>query len=279
MLIGINPIVVTIGPVAVRWFGVLALVGLGLAIWLSLGELDRQHLGRKRALDALAWALPFGVLSARFIHVLGYWDYYLTNSAELWQLNLGGLSLWGGLVGGGLMFAARLGRGAYRRRVLDTIVPFVLLGIAIGRMGEFVDGQGQGLPSSLPWATQYASRLTSSPDFGVPRHPAQLYDALVALALCVGLWLLPRASPAGARLAIALVAYGCARLALGGVRLDPTFLFVVQLEQLLALGCVVAGGIMAARLVFERRRRSTRERLEPATAAHPPAKNESSLAA
>jgi phosphatidylglycerol:prolipoprotein diacylglycerol transferase len=279
MLIGINPVVVGIGPLAVRWFGVLALVGLGLAIWLGLRELDRQHLGRKRAVDALAWALPFGLLSARFFHVLGYWDYYLTNSAELWQLNLSGLSLWGGLAGGGLMFAARLGRGAHRRRVLDAIVPFVLLGIAVGRLGEFVDGQGQGLPSALPWATQYASRLASSPDFGVPRHPAQVYDVLVALAVCVGLWLLPRASPAGTRLAFFLVAYGCARLALGGVRLDPTFILGAQLEQLLALGSVLVGGVVAARLVLDRRRRSTRERLEPTTAVQTPAKNESSLAA
>jgi phosphatidylglycerol---prolipoprotein diacylglyceryl transferase len=279
MLIGIDPIAVATGPLAVRWFGVLVLVGLVLAIWLSLRELERQRLGRTRAVNALAWALPFGVVCARLCHVLGYWDYYLTNSTELWQLNLSGLSLWGGLVGGGLMFAARLGRGAYRWRVLDAVVPFVLLGIAIGRLGELVDGQGQGLPSGLPWATQYASRLASTPDFGVARHPVQLYDALVAAALCLGLWLLPRGSPPGTRVAIVLVVYGAAQLALAPIRLDPAFVFGFQIEQLLALGSVVAGGVLGVRLVL--RRQTARERPEPAVPAQSAqaARNEGSLVA
>jgi phosphatidylglycerol---prolipoprotein diacylglyceryl transferase len=276
MLIGIDPIAMTVGPLTVRWFGVLALGGLCLAIGLSLRELERQRIGARRTLDALAWALPFGVLSARLVNVLGSWDYYLTNSAELWRLNLSGLSLWGGLVGGGLVFAARLGRGAYPRQVLDAVVASVALGIAIGRLGEFVDGQGQGLPSSLPWATQYASRLASTPDFGVPRHPAQLYDALVALAMCVCLWLLPGGSPMGMRLAAFLVVYGGARLALGAVRLDPAFLFGLQIEQLLALGSVSVGGVLVGRLVLHRRAAPQRQE---GTAPAPSATNEGSLAA
>ncbi len=58
MVVTINPVVVELGPLAVRWFGLLALVGMGLALWLSLRDLRRRGLSREPALDALAWGLP-----------------------------------------------------------------------------------------------------------------------------------------------------------------------------------------------------------------------------
>jgi phosphatidylglycerol:prolipoprotein diacylglycerol transferase len=242
VLIDINPVLVSVGPLAVRWFGLLAVIGLVLAVVLSLRELDRQRLGGGDVLNALAWGLPVGLLTAWLVHVLSYWDYYLTNSNELWRLNIDGLSLWGGLVGGGLLVAARLkGDPQRRRRVLDAVVPYVALGIVVGRIGEFLDGHGQGLSSTLPWATQYINPLAASPDFGVPRHPAQVYDALVALALFALLKVLPQSLAAGTRLATFLVLYGLGRVILGQVRLDPAFLFGLQIEQLLALLCVAFG--------------------------------------
>ena len=84
-------------------------------------------------------------------------------------------------------------------------MPYAALGIVVGRLGEFLDGHGQGLASALPWATQYANQFAATPDFGVARHPAQLYDALVALGLFALIKLLPSSAPHGARLATFLV--------------------------------------------------------------------------
>src|SRR5689334_23263663 len=140
MIISLDPVILSLGAVAVRWSGVLALVGLGLAVWLSLRVLDRERLNRKLALEALAWGLPAGLLCARVVHVLGYWDYYLTNASELWRLSLDGLSLWGGLLGGLAVGAARLRADPHRRRrILDASAPYAALGIAVGRLGLFLD--------------------------------------------------------------------------------------------------------------------------------------------
>src|SRR5207253_1997487 len=209
----------------------LALLGLGVAVWLSLRDLERARLSRRVALDALAWAVPIGLLAGRLVHVLVWWGYYLLHAAELWRLDVAGLSLWGGLLGGMAIAAARLRRDPLRRRrIFDVVAPNAALGIAIGRLGAFLDGHGQGLPSDLPWATHYVSRLAATPDFGVPRHPAQVYDALIALGLFVALSRAPPGLPvpAGSRLAAFLVLYGVARLVLGSVRLDPAFLFGLQ---------------------------------------------------
>ena len=254
MTITVDPVLVSLGPLAVRWFAVLALAGLGLAVWLSVRELRLTNVGARMALDGLAWALPAGVIGARVAHLVGYWDYYLTRPAELWRLDLSSLSLWGGLAAGGLIFAARIRAGGVvrRRRILDVVARYALLGIAIGRLGEFVDGQGQGLPSLVPWATQYTSRMAATPDFGVPRQPAQLYDALIALGLFAALSLVPTRVPAGTRLALALIAYGAARVALGAVRVDPTFAFGLQIEQLLAMAGMLVGAVVGVRPLLQR---------------------------
>jgi phosphatidylglycerol:prolipoprotein diacylglycerol transferase len=244
MTIGLTPLVLQLGPVVVRAFVVLALCGLGIGIWLTLRGARRAGLRRGPILDALAWAIPIGILCARLVNVLGFWDYYLTRPADLWRLSLDGLSLWGGLVGGGLVAAAVLRRDAVRRRrIFDVAAPAVLLGIAVMQLGAFLDGYGQGGPSDLPWATQYSSPLAATPDFGVPRHPAQLYDGLVALAL---FGLLQRL-PSQWRMAAALSLYGAARVALGPLRLEPAFLFGLQIEQILAAGTVVVGIVYGLR--------------------------------
>ena len=253
MIVPIDPIVVSVGPLAVRWFGLLALVGLGLAIWLTLRALDRQSLAPRVARHALAWALPGGVLVARLVHVLGWWDYYFTHAWELWQLNLDGLSLWGGLLGGLAFALARLGGDrALRLRIVDAAVPYVALGIAIGRLGAFLEGRGQGVPADLPWATEYANHLAATPDFGVPRHPAQVYDGLVALALFALLAGMPGRLAPGARAAAFFVSYGGARLLMGPLRLEPAFLFGLQLEQLLAIGGIGFGILYAGRALSPR---------------------------
>jgi phosphatidylglycerol:prolipoprotein diacylglycerol transferase len=274
--IAVNPILLSAGGLAVRWYGLLALTGLGLAVWLSLRELQRQRLGRRLALDALAWALPAGIIGARAVHVLGDWDYYLTSPGELTQLNLSGLSLWGGLAVGGAIFAARLGRngGARRRRILDVAVSFGLLGITLGRVGQFLDGAGQGTVTRLPWGTQYSNLLAATPDFGVPRHPAQLYDGLVAMALCGALLGLARIArlrwlPAGSLAASGVVVYSVARLLLGVVRLDPAFVFGLQIEQLLAIGGMLAGASFGLRPLLQAGVLGSRAARDAATSARP----------
>lgn len=242
MNLGLDPVLLALGPLVVRWGNLLALVGLALGLWLTLHEADRVGVSRRPILDALAWAIPVGVLTARVVHLLGWWDYYLTRPADVWQLSPDGLSLWGGLIGGGLVAAARLRASPRRRaRIFDAAAPGIALGIAVGRLGMLLDGAGQGLPTDLPWATTYSSPLSATPDFGVPRHPAQLYDLLVALALLAALLLTRRRLADGRRLWLFVVVYAAARVALGAVRLDPPFLFGLQIEQWLALGCVALG--------------------------------------
>ena len=224
----------TFGPLAVRWFGLLALAGLGVAIWLSLRELDRQRLGRKLALDGLAWGLPAGIVCARLVHVLGYWDYYLTHASALWQLNIDGLSLWGGLAGGVLVAAARLRRDAYA----------AVRGGA--RRLWRAAGRAAGPPAAGRLARRAAGVLHAAARVRAVRGRARGHD-LVALGLFGLLLALPRRLPAGTRFAAFLMMYGAARIGWGTLRLDPAFLFGLQIEQILAWGAIAAGTVYGLR--------------------------------
>jgi phosphatidylglycerol---prolipoprotein diacylglyceryl transferase len=235
VVIGLDPVILSFGGLAVRWFGVLAVLGLCVGTWLTLRHTRCVGLNDSVVLGALAWAIPIGTLTARLAHVLGIWDFYLTHPSDIGRFGVQDLSLWGGLVGAGLTIAFRLRRHPFRAHVLDAAATGLALGIVVGRIGAFVDGHGQGLPTSLAWATLYTHPLASTPDFGVWRHPAQAYDGLVALALLLLITRVRASWAPGVRAKTFLAGYAAARVALGAVRLDPPFLFGLQLDQLLAI--------------------------------------------
>jgi phosphatidylglycerol:prolipoprotein diacylglycerol transferase len=254
IVLPLDPLLLSLGPLTIRWGNLLALVGLGLGIWLTLREARALGVARRPMLDALAWAVPVGVLTGRLAHVLEWWDYYLTRPADIWKFSPDGLSLWGGLLGGGLVALAVLGRrrSGRRARSLDAAAPGVALGIAVGRLGMFLDGAGQGLPTGVVWATRYTSPLAATPDFGVPRHPAQVYDGLVVLALFGLMWVLRARLADGWRAWLFVVGYAAARVVLGALRLDPPFVFGLQVEQLIALGCLLVAFVSGARRLIRR---------------------------
>jgi phosphatidylglycerol:prolipoprotein diacylglycerol transferase len=240
IVVSIDPIAFSLGTIQVRWFGILAVLAVLVTVGLTVRGARKAGVAQTAVLDAAALAIPVGVVCARALHVLGGWDYYVTQPGEIWQLNLGGLSLWGALIGGGIALAWALrSNGLVRAGVADLAAPAFGLGIAIGSIGSFIDGDGLGVPSSLPWAAQYTYEAAMVPDFGVPRHPVQLYLGLGALLLAALVLVMPRSAPAGWRAWLFLLGFGILRIAVSPLRLDPPFVLDLQVDQLLAI--LVAG--------------------------------------
>jgi prolipoprotein diacylglyceryltransferase len=270
--IALSPVLLTFGPLVVRWGNLLALVGLGLGVWLTLRQARGPGVSRRPILDALAWAIPVGVLAARLVHLLSWWDYYLTHSGELWRLESYRLSAWGGLAVGGLISLARLrgGNVVDRRRLLDAAAAGVTVAMVAASAGAFIEGVGQGVPTDLPWATRYLHPLSAAPDVGIGRHPVQVYDAL-ACVLAFGLaTALARASPhrasPGVRGALFLALSAASRVIIGPLVLESSFLFGLQLEQMVAGACLLAALVGLWRIV----RGQHRLRTAAATAAPGP---------
>jgi phosphatidylglycerol:prolipoprotein diacylglycerol transferase len=188
----IDPVVFSIGPFAVRWYALAYIAGLLIA-WYYCRWLTRrppQRLSAEAFDDFLLWATLGIVLGGRLGYVLFYKPaFYLDHPQEILFLWQGGMSFHGGLIGvavAELLFARR--RGVPVLALADIVACAAPIGLFLGRIANFINGELFGRPSDLPWAMIF-------PNGGpLPRHPSQLYEAaLEGLVLLLVLYLLVRA--------------------------------------------------------------------------------------
>jgi phosphatidylglycerol---prolipoprotein diacylglyceryl transferase len=248
-----DPIALSLGPVAVRWYGLMYVVAF--VLYITLGKLRvRQGLGQglesKDVDDMLVWGVFGVILGGRLGYVLFYKPrYFLEHPAEILQIWTGGMSFHGGFLG--VLVAVWLFCKLRRRRwlpTMDFIAPLVPLGLAAGRIGNFINGELPGRPTTVPWAMWFP-QVDPSP---VYRHPSQLYQvALEGVALFVVLWLYSRKPrPMGAVSGAFLAGYGSFRFIAEFARQPDDFLgllgFGLSMGQWLSLPMIVFGLAMMA---------------------------------
>jgi len=239
----------TIGPLSVRWYGLMYLAAFAQFFLLGRYRIDKnpQSGWTIEQLDDLLFYGVLGViLGGRLGQVLFYEPgYYFANPSEIVAVWKGGMSFHGGFLG--VLAAMALWARKYDKpwlAVTDFIAPLVPLGLATGRLGNFINGELWGRPAdpSLPWAMIF-------PQAGdvVPRHPSQLYHVgLEGLALFVILWLYSgRERPRGAVSGAFLIGYGCFRFITEYFREPDAGIFghsyTISMGQWLSLPMVVAG--------------------------------------
>jgi phosphatidylglycerol:prolipoprotein diacylglycerol transferase len=171
-----DPIAIAIGPIAIRWYGLMYLVAFMLFMWLGRIRARRMVLSGwiPRDIDDLLFYGVLGViLGGRLGYVLFYKPaYYLANPVEILAVWQGGMSFHGGFLG--VLIAVWWSTPAQTERrwldVTDFIAPLVPLGLAAGRMGNFINGELVGRVTTCPWAMIFPNVDN------LPRHPSQLYQ-------------------------------------------------------------------------------------------------------
>jgi phosphatidylglycerol:prolipoprotein diacylglycerol transferase len=243
-----DPIMFQIGPLAVRWYGVMYLAGFLCAWWLGARRI-RQGLApiTRPQLDDLLFVVVVGViLGGRLGYVLFYKPlHYLANPLEIFAIWQGGMSFHGGLLG--VLVAVWF--FAWRNRVswwdlMDYIAPLVPIGLGTGRLGNFINGELWGRVTDVPWGMVFR-------DAGpAPRHPSQLYQmALEGIALFALLWWFSsRRRPRMQVSALFLIGYGAFRFATEFAREPDSFLGLLALGlsmgQWLSLPMIAAGFVL-----------------------------------
>lgn len=184
----IDPVLIQVGPLAVRWYALAYIAGILLGWWLLIRivEQDQRDLDRRLLDDFVLWATLGVVLGGRLGYVLFYRpDYYAENPAEILQLWHGGMSFHGGMLGVVIaLFIFSWWRGIPQFALHDAVACVVPIGLFFGRIANFINGELWGRVSTVPWAMVFP---TGGPE---PRHPSQLYQALLeGPCLFLILWL------------------------------------------------------------------------------------------
>lgn len=255
-----DPVAFSLGPLSVRWYGLMYLVAFVQFILLGRYRIrTRPGLLTVEQLDDLLFYGMLGViLGGRLGQVLFYEPaYYLAHPLEILAVWKGGMSFHGGFLG----VLAAMGLWSRKHRiawfdVTDFIAPLVPLGLAAGRIGNFINGElwGRVADPSLPWAMIFPQAGDMQ-----PRHPSQLYHVgLEGLALFTILWIFSsRPRPRSAVSGVFLIGYGTFRFVTEFFREPDHGIFgqsyTVSMGQWLSLPMVAIG---IAMLVMAYRRKS-----------------------
>lgn len=219
----LDPVLFSAGPFTVRWYGIAYVAGFvcaALLIW-RLAKRWRIRVDADALLTIMFCVIIGVVAGGRLGYVLFYGnglEFYLQNPLEVLAFNHGGMSFHGGLVGALLagMAAAKM-TGIPYLTLADLGCVAAPIGLFFGRLANFVNGELWGGPTDLPWGVVFGGAAGS-----MPRHPSQLYEALLEGVLIFAvLFLLSRRlppRPRGTFLGVFLIMYGCCRFAIEFVR-------------------------------------------------------------
>ena len=248
----IDPVAISLGPIAVRWYALAYIVGLliGWRYCLALAGRPPHLVARQDVDDFLVWATLGVVLGGRIGYVLFYkLGYYVFHPLEALYVWHGGMSFHGGAIG--VTIAILL--FTYRRRIQlfsfsDIISEAIPIGLFFGRLANFINGELFGRPSDVPWAMIF-------PYGGpMPRHPSQLYEALCEGVLLFLLLLAAERLNARRRSGIVtglfLAGYAVARMS-GELFREPDaqlgfLIFGTTMGQLLSIPMLIIGALIIA---------------------------------
>ncbi|MBR3182588.1 MAG: prolipoprotein diacylglyceryl transferase [Eggerthellaceae bacterium] len=217
----LDPVAFTIGPFAVRWYGLAYVVGFllaGVLMW-RLSKRWKLRFDMDALLTIIICAIVGVILGARIGYCLFYGNgYYFEHPLEILAFQQGGMSFHGGLIGallGGIV-AAKL-TGIPYLTLADLGVIAAPIGLFLGRCANFVNGELWGAPTDLPWGVVFGGSAGM-----MPRHPSQLYEALLeGVLLFIILFALSRKMPPrprGTFLGVFLILYGIFRFLIEFVR-------------------------------------------------------------
>ncbi|PTU33236.1 prolipoprotein diacylglyceryl transferase [Stenotrophobium rhamnosiphilum] len=242
----IDPVAIHLGPLAVRWYGLMYLLGFWGAWWLALRRARMPHNNwpAERVGDLLFYVVMGVILGGRIGYTLFYnFDdqgqlIFLHDPMVIFRIWEGGMSFHGGLIGvivAYFIFAWQRKINVFE--IADFAAPVIPIGLFTGRIGNFINGELWGAPTTLPWGMVFKH---GGP---LPRHPSMLYEAALEglLMFAVLYWFASKPRPRMAVSGLFLVLYSCSRVLVETVRTPD-----VQLGYLFGTNWITMGMTLSA---------------------------------
>lgn len=223
-----DPIAFEIFGMEVRWYGIIISFGLLLASILAMKEAKRVGIEEENILDLLLFAVPAAIIGARIHYVIFNWDYYKGDFIKMINIREGGLAIHGALIAAiivGLIFCKV--KKIKFWKLADLVAPSIILGQAIGRWGNYANGEAHGGPTNLPWGIIVQGQKV---------HPTFLYESLWNFAVFLFLLLYKKRKKAeGEVFMLYLALYSVGRFFIEGMRTDSLMFGSIRVAQLISI--------------------------------------------
>jgi phosphatidylglycerol---prolipoprotein diacylglyceryl transferase len=266
IIIDLDPNIARIGPLLITWHGVFSVLGILAAARLGFWLLGKDVTNLKGEGDGLAWMVVVGLVGARALYV---WENIRIFAGgqflRVFALTEGGISQWGGLFGamvGAYIWSWR-SKFSYWK-IVDAGGPAAMIGLAVGRIGDIINGEHHGSPTNLPWGVEYVNPSTLG-EPGKVVHPEVAYEMVLCLAILAALMpfhqRLKARLPDGVVGLIYFAIYAAGRFFLSYLRLDPAVFLGLRQAQL-ASALMVVLAIIVTPILLRRASRAA----EPAPA-------------
>ncbi|HEY9669600.1 MAG TPA: prolipoprotein diacylglyceryl transferase [Coleofasciculaceae cyanobacterium] len=257
-----GPVLIELGPLAIRWYGLLIASAVLIGVTLSQYLAKRRNVDPNLIGDLAIWLVIGAIPCARLYYVLFEWEQYAQRPEDIIAIWKGGIAIHGAILGGLLatIIFARL-KNISVWLLADLVVPSLILGQAIGRWGNFFNSEAFGRPTDLPWKLYIppAQRPLGYESYQY-FHPTFLYESLWNLMVFVILMTLffrdlqrkPHLK-VGTLALVYMVGYSLGRFWIEGLRTDSLMIGPLRIAQLVSLGLVALGLIGLAWLYLARR--------------------------
>jgi phosphatidylglycerol:prolipoprotein diacylglycerol transferase len=246
--VSINPVAFSIGPISVRWYGLMYVVGIIIGLLVAWPYGKSKGINGNQLEKIVYWSIPAGLVGARLYYVLQQpLGSYLR---EPWRI----LAFWeGGMAFYGAIFAVviviivlcwRMKISVWK--ILDVAALFAVVGQFFGRIGNFINGDIIGYPTNLPWGVVYANPDSFAPRHDIAYQPAAAYEAIINIIIFGILWWLRNRVKAGMLFFVYIFAYSISQIGIFFLRDNIVVLFGLKQAQLTALGVIIVAAIIFA---------------------------------
>ncbi len=233
-----NPVAFSVFGLEVRWYGLLIASAMVIGTIIASKRAKNYGIDEDVVIDILIYAIPAAIIGARLYYVIFEWERFGGDFYKIINLRTGGLAIHGGVI------AAVLAGFIYCRikklqfpKLLDLFAPSIILGQAIGRWGNYMNGEAHGGPTDLPWGIMVD---------GVKVHPTFLYESLWNLAVFfLLLWIDKNHKKFNGQIFLTYgILYSIARFFIEGMRTDSLMIGGLRTAQLISISIIAVFAIV-----------------------------------
>ncbi len=245
-----GPIMIQLGPIAIRWYGFLIASAVLIGVTLSQSLAKRRQVDPDLIGDLAIWLVIGAIPFARLYYVIFEWENYVNDPASMFAIWRGGIAIHGAMIGGiiAALIFAKIQQVSFWQ-LADLVAPSAILGQAIGRWGNFFNSEAFGSPTDLPWKL-YIPLQNRPPEYANFEyfHPTFLYESiwnLLVFGLLLNLFFrgLKGQPPLklGTIFLVYFTAYSAGRIWIEGLRTDSLMFGPLRVAQLVSLSGIILG--------------------------------------